>query len=205
MDTEKDLFSKEPNRERGFIELTTSDYLDDPLSLFLTVKGVRPAAYLSMFFQERQEYTRDDFNSDIGRAVRMLQDLGVPFREGVAGDYEYMEEMGIDGIYSFWVGKDMFSLNALLDAFESNDVRAIGRALGYPLTSVESFQTDEALDRIDYPPEIIDSSATAFIPWSFSRKNWRDELEEGRRHMEFIKRENPALYRTYFQENNEKQ
>ncbi len=163
--------------------------------LLLVAAGIKPATECEFGYTPGgQIYTERDFLEDVNDVTTLIRKLGVP--------YEYQRKENEEIQYAtFNVGKDRQHLVALLKATNPHDPiepdeyqRALGLAFGFPSSAIEAFLQRKILSDRKSKLLVHRYPELRFLPFCPSAEHWREELEQTRRQINFIREAAPQLY-----------
>lgn len=199
---------KEKELDAEFIESVEKSKLeiDDKVNFLLTKGGLKPASVMELPIKlQTQEEIKEFFKEDeIDDIINLVKKSGLEYHIG--------EKMVVEGTYGtkdgqrkssrgekieIFIAQSKENLASLVKSWGTEDQEAIGKALGFPPTAVEAFVGKrENWFREDVSKEIRESESITFLTPVLSRDNWREEIKEGEKRAEFIKRNSPEIYAT---------
>ena len=78
--------------------------------------------------------------------------------------------------------------------------KAIGMVLGFPETAIEAFIGERrALSRKKLPDDVRKSESVRFCDFMLSEDNWQEEIKQGQRYADFIKKVSPKIYQEFME------
>ena len=93
------------------------------------------------------------------------------------------------------IGRSKEDLDILIQALQTKSDELLGKAFGFPKTAIEAFTGKrEKLDISALPQETRESDAVLFSSPFLSKDNWREEIKQGQRDADFIKKISPIIY-----------
>ena len=93
------------------------------------------------------------------------------------------------------VANNLNNLKFLSEAARGDSDELLGRACGLPKTAIEAYiGKREALDREKLPDEIKKSDAVRFCFFKLSADNWPEEIKQGQKYADLVKRISPKIY-----------
>jgi len=197
---------------RQFIEAVEKSKMDpnDKANLLLVKAGLKPAAEIELEISlKTEEGTRRYLTEDeLQEVVDLIKKSGIPFKIGerkfIQGSYSTREAPGKPEIKKSSIGESIQTfvassqgkLDALAKVWNTEDEEAIGLALGIPKSAVEAFiGKRNAMSLYDLPKDIQNKETAAFLTPTLSSDNWQEEIKEGKKRADFIKKICPNLYR----------
>lgn len=204
--TMKETFSPQENYKTKEIENLHFLYAQTRADIILVVLGLKPATVIE------SEVSIKNGNADpkifiteeqVENLYEVIRQLGIPYRI-MPRRHKVDDEQSIGGraikVYAehleVFVGANEQAVESLARAWPTGDLELRGRALGIPETTTEALiGKRERLDLATISQEELASEAFIFSPTRvFSKDNWRNEIEEGKRRAEALKRVSPGLY-----------
>lgn len=197
----KEILPEEVERVEG-----SKMAIDDKINLLLTKGGLKPASEILLVIktQDNEGLTEHMNEKEVREALSIVQKSGLPYRvkdrETVQEPYWTKNEPNTQRFYKreqmeILVGHSPEDLELLERALESKSGEIMGRAFGFPPTAIEAFVgKKEQLDRLSLPQNIRYSDGILFSSPTLSKDNWREEIRQGQRYGEFIKKLSPKLY-----------
>ena len=176
-------------------------------NLLLTWGGFRPTCAVELVVSCRTEEEMAVFltEEEIAAATRVVRRSGLHYLvkpiEKVEGQYTTRAELDREKTYveeriDVLVARSREDLAVLNKYWGTSNDKMIGKALGFPPTAIDAFiGKRKRLKRDSLPQSIRESDALAFSAYALSKDNWREEVAEGKRRAEFVKRNSPEIYR----------
>jgi len=167
--------------------------VEDRINLLLVFSGLKSAATIDVVenWQERDAQEMQESKDQIERLETSLKVSGVAFD---SPGIESVKLFEYDQV-SISIGNTKEDLELLIKAIESNNPDLIGRAYGFPSTSIEAFTGKrKRLNRKNLPKEVRESDGLAFCFFILSKDNWEEEIKQGKRNADYIKKISPYLY-----------
>ncbi len=174
---------------------------DDKLSLMLLLLNRKDASFLgnAEIIREKKDESQiiEKFRKELEETKRVLDEIGFFYR---ASEIKVKDDIAS---FSIEIAKDENNLSELIKASEKGEDKKIGTLLGFPMTAVESYNTDEALDLemfLNYGlseeerEQLKQSGVLNFVGFQPSRENWQAELAEAKKDQEVIKEKAKNLY-----------
>jgi len=180
--------------------------IDDKVNLLLTKAGLKPASEITLDAKiEDEEGIRELISEEeVQKAVEAIKQADLPCvigeKETVEEEYEIEIQPGVKRTrkrerLNILVGRTQEDLNALLEAEKSGDDEQIGKAFGFPATAIEAFVGKrKKLDISKLPKEIRESDALLFSSPTLSEDNWQEEVKQGQKYADFIRKQSPKIY-----------
>lgn len=180
--------------------------IDDKINLLLTRGGLKPASEILLVIktQDDEGLTEHMSKKEVKEALDIIQESGLSYRaedkEIVQEPYWTKKEPDIQRFYKreqmkIFVGRSPKELEFLERALESKSDEMLGKAFGFPPTAVEAFVGKrKALNRQSLPLDIQRSDGILFSSPKLSQDNWQEEIKQGQRYGEFIKKISSKLY-----------
>ena len=181
--------------------------LDDKINILLVKAGLKPASLISI---DVKVWNDEEIEQSVPKELaeessRMIEKSGMAFirREKPEFTYEYKKPDGTLAPYnqefiSFLIGRDQKSVEFLARALESGDDELKGKAYGFSQTAIDAWLGKRVvLDKTQVAPEISENPAYLFTPGKLSADNWQEEIKEGQRRADFIKKVSPKLYKEF--------
>ncbi|HRY82989.1 MAG TPA: hypothetical protein P5099_03870 [Candidatus Moranbacteria bacterium] len=193
-----------------FVELIEKSKLkiDDKVNFILTKGGLKPASVIELPTKlQTQEETKEFFKEDdIKEIINLVKKSGLEYyigkKEIVEGTYRTKNEPEVEKYskgeqLNIFISNSKENLDLLTKSWGTTDQEAIGKALGFPPTAVEAFvgKRETWFDE-DIPDEIREGEAVIFLTPALSKDNWEEEIKEGKKRAEFVKRNSPEIYNT---------
>jgi hypothetical protein len=197
---------------RQFIEAVEKSKMDanDKTNLLLIKAGLKPAAEIELLISRK---TGDDTQvylaeNELQEAIDLIKKSGLAFkieerkfvkeirtfREG-PGEPEITKLSTGESIQAFVAGSQE-KLDALTKVWNTQDEEAIGLALGIPQSAIESYVGKRnAINLYDLPEDIQNKETAAFLTPTLSKDNQQEEIREGKKRADFIKKICPNLYK----------
>lgn len=180
--------------------------VDDKINLLLTKGGLKPASVIELpVWLETKEKKREFLSeSDIKEILDLIKESGLEFNIGkkeiIKGSYRTEEEPDLEKFsraerIEIMIAGSKDNMKLLKKCWGTEDHEAIGKALGFPQTAVEAFiDKRESFLLDDMPKEIQESDGVLFLTPNLSKDNWQEEIKEGEKRAEFIKKISPKIY-----------
>ena len=181
--------------------------IDDKINLLLTKGGLKPASEILLVIRTRDDegLTEHMSEEEVQEALDIIQKSGLSYRfrdrETIQEPYRTKKEPKIQRFYTreqikILVGLSSEELEFLERALKSKSDEMLGKAFGFPPTTIEAFVGKrKVLNRRSLPPDIKHSDGILFSSPTLSRDNWQEEIKQGQRYGEFIKKLSPILYK----------
>ncbi len=180
--------------------------IDDKINLLLTMGGLKPASEILLVIKTRDDkgLTEHISEEEVQEALGIIQESSLPYRfkdrETIQEPYRTKKEPKIQRFYrreqmKILLGRTSEELEFLERALKSKSDEMLGKAFGFPPTTIEAFiGKREVLNRQSLPSDIKHSDGILFSSPTLSRDNWQEEIKQGQRYGEFIKKLSPKLY-----------
>lgn len=180
--------------------------IDDKINLLLTKGGLKPASEILLVIktQDDEGLTEHMSEEEVQESLRIIQESGLPNhlkdRETIQEPYRTKRGPEIQRFYrreqmKILIGRSPEELGFLERALESKSDEMLGKAFGFQPTTIEAFVgKKEVLNRQDLPSDIKHSDGILFSSPTLSRDNWQEEIKQGQRYGEFVKKISPKLY-----------
>ncbi len=179
---------------------------DDKMNILLTKSGFKPASEINLIIKTKCEgETNEHMNEEeIREVLNFIKKLGLLFKLGKREirkeTYQKEEEPGIEKFYlreqmEILIGRSKEDLDLLVQALQTKSDELLGKAFGFPQTAIEAFVGKrKKLDISTLPKEVRKSDAMLFSSPTLSEDNWQEEVEQGQRKADFIKKISPIIY-----------
>lgn len=177
----------------------------DKMNILLTKAGFKPASEIDLIIKTDHEdgTTKHMSEGDVQKAIDIIKESGLFYelgkRETKKEEYEVEGEK--DKKYysreqmNILIARSKDDLDFFKKAFETGSDEMLGRAFGFPPTSVEAFiGKREKMDINILPKEIKESDAMIFSSPTLSKDNWQEEIKQGQRNADFIKKISLKIY-----------
>jgi len=147
------------------------------------------------------EETIQEFTKDFEETRRILDDMELPYfvKQKPGDDDDFFG-------FSILTAKNEGDLKEVVEADKNGDDKKFGIMMGYPQTSVDSFNTEGAFDweselPLEQVQKLKEEGVTPFINFMPSKEGWENELELVRERMNIINSKFPKLYAEAVSEN----
>lgn len=191
-----------------FIEDPIEGYPDDKMNILLVTEGLKPASIIYLKTKEENGWTGDKFErteDEVQRNISLLDRLGLFHTQGKKEVQKASWKKGAkkrfteDENLEILIGNTQEELDDLVKALDAKDNKAIGLALGFPPTAVESFSQHGGAEKMmdkrkikkEATPEELETLAFTFFALS---DNWREELKQIKPRVDFIRKVSPRIY-----------
>lgn len=180
--------------------------VDDKINFLLTKGGLKPASVIELpVWLETEEGKKEILSeNEIREVLEIIKESGLNFhireREIIKGSYRTEEEPEVEKFsraerIEIMIADSKENLELLKKCWGTDDHETIGKVLGFPQTAVEAFTDNRKpflLD--DMPKEMQESDGVLFLTPALSKDNWQEEIKEGEKRAEFIKKISPKIY-----------
>jgi hypothetical protein len=207
---ESEMIAENPEMELAieFVEAVENSKLeiDDKINFLLTKGGLKPASVIELpiriqTHEETVEFFKEDEINEIVELVKK-SDLEYYVEEKKIAEEGYrtkaepeIEKISKGEQAEIFIANSEEELGSLRRSWEVGDQEMMGIALGFPVSAAEAFVKKRARWNIDnMPEEIRTSDAILFFTPVLSQDNWQEEIQEGKRRADFIRRNSPKIY-----------
>lgn len=170
--------------------------IDDKVNFLLTRGGLKPAS--EMWVTTKTEH--EDGKVDHRERKKILEILDIIKESGLIYRLKG-KEIEDQKVYKHehirvLVARSQKDMEFLEKTLESDSDKEIGKAFGFPPTAVETFVGKrKRLDRRSLPSNIQKSDGVLFSSPTLSEDNWQEEIKQGERYGQFIKKLSPKIYK----------
>lgn len=172
----------------------------DKVNLLLVKKGLKPAAEIYIAIKgEQATFLADE---DLESMKSLIEESGLAY------DAKEQEVNSIKAL-DILISQSKEKVERLRELWkapkEENNSREIGMLLGYPSTAIDAFvaglseiyggkKNKEVLDENDLADDIRKVDAVVFSKFALSKKNWLEEIGQGKIWADYIKSASPKIY-----------
>ncbi len=193
------------SKEVGRVEKSKMT-IDDKINLLLTKGGLKPASEILLVIKTRDDegLTEHMSEEEVQEALDIIQKSGLSYRfknrETIKEPYRTKKEPKIQRFYrreqmKILLGRTPEELEFLERALKSKSDEMLGKAFGFSPTTIEAFVNKRrVLNRQSLPSDIKHSDGILFSSPTLSQDNWQEEIKQGQRYGEFIRKISPKLY-----------
>ena len=177
----------------------------DKMNILFTKAGFKPASEIDLIIKTDNEdgITEHMSEENIQKAINIIKESGLFYelRKRETKKEEYEVEGEKDKKYfsreymNILISRSKEELDFLKRALKENSDEMLGKAFGFLPTAVEAFiGRKEKLDINTLPQEIRESDAMIFSSPTLSKDNWQEEIKQGQRNADFIKKISLKIY-----------